>query len=61
MALESCPECGKTVSSKADACPHCGARRGPKPHQPLSAGKGCLIIMIGVTVLAIIYTLATQL
>jgi hypothetical protein len=25
MALMSCPECGKQVSDKAAACPHCGA------------------------------------
>ena len=25
MALIACSECGKNVSTKADACPHCGA------------------------------------
>lgn len=25
MTLRACPECGGTVSSKAAACPHCGA------------------------------------
>lgn len=24
MALINCPECGKDVSTSADACPHCG-------------------------------------
>lgn len=24
MALINCPECGKEVSNKADACIHCG-------------------------------------
>lgn len=24
MALISCPECGKEISDKALACPHCG-------------------------------------
>ena len=24
MALYSCPECGKQVSSQANKCPHCG-------------------------------------
>ena len=26
MALVKCPECGKEISSKATACPNCGAR-----------------------------------
>lgn len=25
MALIQCPECGKEISDKAVACPHCGA------------------------------------
>ena len=24
MALIKCPECGKDVSTSAEACPHCG-------------------------------------
>lgn len=24
MALINCPECGKSISNKAAACPHCG-------------------------------------
>lgn len=36
MALTTCKECGKEVSTAADACPHCGAPRkrlkpGPSP------------------------------
>ena len=26
MAVISCPECGQTVSTMAEACPHCGVR-----------------------------------
>ena len=26
MALIQCPECGETVSSKAETCPHCGIK-----------------------------------
>lgn len=36
MALIKCPECGKEVSSKANACIHCG--------YPLTTTKGELII-----------------
>jgi predicted amidophosphoribosyltransferase len=30
MALHDCPECGKSISTHAEACPHCGypVRRG---------------------------------
>ena len=31
MALISCPECGKEISDKAFACPHCG---NPMNQQP---------------------------
>lgn len=27
MALVSCRECGKEISSQAKVCPHCGVRR----------------------------------
>lgn len=26
MALRACKECGKDISTKAEACPHCGAK-----------------------------------
>jgi len=32
MALQSCRECGKPVSTEAPTCPHCGA---PKPTAPV--------------------------
>ena len=28
MALIKCPECGKEISDKAGACPHCGCPIG---------------------------------
>ena len=34
MALTKCPECGKEVSSKAVACPHCGFPLGTTPKEP---------------------------
>ena len=46
MALKKCKECGKEVSTKADLCPHCGAKQKRK-------GIGCggallILIVIGV-------------
>jgi hypothetical protein len=34
MALKKCQECGNEVSTKADKCPHCGAK--------VKSGIGCL-------------------
>ena len=31
MALIECPECGKEISDKAEACPHCGNPLRAKP------------------------------
>lgn len=44
MALRKCKECGKEVSTKADLCPHCGAKQKRK-------GIGCggvLLILIAI-------------
>lgn len=46
MALKKCKECDKEVSTKADKCPHCGAKQKSK-------GIGCgglilIIIVIGI-------------
>ena len=33
MALIKCPECGKEISDKAGACPHCGCPIGSTGQQ----------------------------
>lgn len=33
MSLISCPECGKKISDKAAACPHCGNPMNPQVQQ----------------------------
>jgi hypothetical protein len=43
MALTTCPECEKEMSSEAKRCPHCGYK--------IKTGKGCLVVLI---VLAIV-------
>lgn len=44
MALRKCKECGKDVSSKASACPNCGA---PVKKAPTQYGcGGCLGILL---------------
>lgn len=49
MALIACGECGKEISDKAPACPHCGAPSestpaksigGPAPQPPPGSGSG---------------------
>ena len=33
MALINCPNCGGTISDKAERCPHCGTPQFPQPEQ----------------------------
>ena len=44
-----CPECKKQISSKAPACPSCGARRGSHPIAKIFL----LLVGIGVGVIVI--------
>jgi hypothetical protein len=61
MALISCPECKKQVSTLASACPHCGCpisvsaqaprpravtQEAPSPKAGSGFGVGCLILVI---------------
>jgi hypothetical protein len=41
MALKPCPECKREISTEAEACPHCGAKR-----KKSSLGSGCLLILV---------------
>lgn len=43
MALKKCKECDSEVSSKADACPKCGA----KIKKTSVAAMGCLTLIVG--------------
>lgn len=40
MSLINCKECGKEISNKAEACPHCGA----KPYK----ASGCFVVILAV-------------
>ena len=53
MALRKCKECGKEVSSKASACPNCGA---PVKNAPTQYGCGgyLVLLLIGILLLSII-------
>ena len=52
MALIKCPECGKEISDKAGACPHCGCPIGnatqPIQNNDGKSNKGSKKILIGV-------------
>lgn len=46
MAMTKCKECGAEISTKAEACPQCGAKR--------KKSSGCALVVLGVLVLVII-------
>ena len=55
MALIACGECGREISDKAAACPHCGAPMkapvapaAPGPHRNFGCGT---LLLVGVAVL----------
>jgi hypothetical protein len=50
MALIKCEECGNEVSSKADACPKCGAKVGP---EKVGCGKVLMVTFLGFVILVI--------
>jgi len=51
MAMTTCKECGKQVSTEAKACPHCGAVAPAKKKAKGGIGKWLLIVFaIGVVV-----------
>ena len=61
MALISCPECGKEISDKAFACPHCGnPMNQPPPKHTNNNGwsngskKRLLYVLIGLILICII-------
>lgn len=56
MALKDCPECGKSVSTEAFSCPHCGKplRRPPPPPRPAAAGSSGCAIAAAVVILPIL-------
>lgn len=46
MALKKCRECGKQVSTRAAACPSCGAPVKAKKNSLARSGCGCLILIL---------------
>lgn len=50
MALVTCPECKRDISTAATACPHCGARRSP-----IGRALIALIVIAVLAVLAIVF------
>jgi len=56
MAVKPCPECGKPVSSTADACPHCGGNLPSAAKTLMSAG--CSLMVISIVLIFVILALA---
>lgn len=52
MAMTKCKECGAEVSTKADACPRCGAK--PKK------GSGCALVVLGFLVVFLVVVVGGQ-
>ena len=50
MAMTNCKECGSEISTKAEACPKCGA----KVPRTSVASQGCLMIVALIAILAVI-------
>lgn len=50
MALITCPECGKEISDKVKACPHCGypLAKEPQPEQPESSPQQVEVVSVKV-------------
>lgn len=55
MALTSCKECGNKVSTRAQACPHCGAK--PLLNQNVGCGSA---IMVGILALVLYSVLSSD-
>ena len=51
MALINCSECGKEVSTEAEACPHCGAKQ---PREFVWLKLVALIVIVPIALLVII-------
>ena len=54
MALETCPDCGHSVSEDAWTCPNCGAR-GPRERFDQKLGCGCVIVIAIAIALGLLY------
>jgi hypothetical protein len=54
MALKSCRECGKQVSTEAATCPHCGVRSSasPTPRSPIEVAGIVALLLIAVAIFA---------
>ncbi len=63
MSLKKCKECGREISTSADACPHCGnlspAKKAVKVGTDIiKAGLG-LTVLIPIVFIIVIVLLAT--
>lgn len=58
MAIATCKECSKEISSKAELCPRCGFRR--REGKGFRAFKSIIMIVIGSVMLVIAAALRQQ-
>lgn len=59
MAMQACRECGRSISTSANPCPHCGK---PRPHgwPPVVIYAGGAVLSVAATVAAFAITRALQ-
>lgn len=48
MAMIKCPECGKEISDRAEACPHCGCPIDESPLETSEYAKLMVISLIAI-------------
>ena len=52
MALVSCSECGKEISTEAESCPNCGRvnKKAVNDEQDSKQKVGCAVFILGIVI-----------
>jgi hypothetical protein len=60
MAMQTCKECGKEISSQASSCPHCGAPQKKGTSKIVTIGGGFIVLCIILAVVGVLTTGESQ-
>jgi len=59
MSIKQCSECEQDISTKADACPHCGAKQASVRGCGAGMAKGgCGLVVLVIIILIVIVAAA---